>query len=244
MLKSPLPNRLQRSIGTIVGLALASVVAGTVYAASATTSQHAAAPKLVAASEYQLDMMVELGTDSAHASHAERATLALCMAPHESGSVVTHGWKIDASTLPEADNRVRIDMTVTDAGGKPVAHVQWHGKLGESLHANGHGEDGKHQYAIEVTPQAGCPARSTAAAATGARSSMINQSVKNQPARAVAESMASKAGLELANPEALDNRLVTLNFEQIPAERALQLVADIDGKKATFDGKQVRFESK
>ena len=49
--------------------------------------------------------------------------------------------------------------------------------------------------------------------------------------------MASKAGLELANPEALDNRLVTLNFEQIPAERTLRLVADIDGKKAVFNGK-------
>lgn len=243
MLKQTPPSRLRRGAGTIAGLALASVVAGTVYAASAASALHAAAPKLVAASEYQLDMMVELGTDGGHANHVERAALALCMAPHESGSVMTHGWKIEATSVPEADNRIHLDMTVTGAGGEPVAHVQWHGKLGESLHANGHGEDGKHQYAIDVTPQAGCPAR-TATAETGARLFMINQNVKDQPARAVAESMASKAGLDLTNPEALDNRLVTLNFEQIPAEHALQLVADIDGKKALFDGKQVGFESK
>jgi len=42
----------------------------------------------------------------------------------------------------------------------------------------------------------------------------------------------------------LDNRLVTLNFDQIPAERAMQPVADIDGMRAVFDDKRVRFEAK
>jgi len=244
MLKLAPPSRLRRIFGNITGLILATAVAGSVYAASATSDRHpAATSKSTTASEYQLDMMVELGIDNAHASHAERMTLALCMAPGESGSATVHGWKIDAVTKPQGDNRVHIDLALTGAGNESVAHVQLRGALGELQHVAGQGSDGKHQYAVDVTPLAGCPAR-TATTATSARLLMINQNVKDQPARAVAESMASKTGLELANPEALDNRPVTLNFEQIPAGRALQLVADIDGKKAVFDGNKVRFEDK
>jgi type II secretory pathway component HofQ len=66
----------------------------------------------------------------------------------------------------------------------------------------------------------------------------------NQAERAVTTSVASKTELTLINPELLDNRLVTLNFEQIPAERAMQLIADIDGMKAVLEGDRVRFESK
>lgn len=56
--------------------------------------------------------------------------------------------------------------------------------------------------------------------------------------------MALETGLTLLNPEALDNRLVTLNFDKIPAERAMQLIADVDGVKAVFDGNRVHFEPK
>jgi beta-lactamase regulating signal transducer with metallopeptidase domain len=244
MLKLTPPGRLRRIFGNITGLILATIVAGSVYATSAMSDQRpVATSKSTAANEYQLDMMVELGSDGAHSNHAERMTIALCMAPGVGASATTHGWKIKTTTLPETGKRVRIDLTVAGPDKAPVEHVQLHGALGEALHTAGKGEDGKQRYAFDVTPLAGCPAR-TATAATSARLFMINQNVKNQPARTVAESMASKAGLELINPEALDNRPVTLNFEQIPAERALQLVANIDGKKATFDDKQVRFENK
>lgn len=244
MLKLIPPSRLQRSVGRITGLILATAVAGSVYAASAASDQRpTSTAKSGTTNEYQLDMMVMLGTDGAHSDHAERMTIALCMAPGEIARATNHGWKIETTTVPETDKRVRIDLTVAGPDGAPVSRTQLHGALGDALHAAGKGKNDKQRYAFDVTPLPGCPAR-TVAGATSARLFMINQNVKDQPARAVAESMASKAGLELANPEALDNRLVTLNFEQIPAERALQLVADIDGKKATFDGKQVRFENK
>ena len=60
----------------------------------------------------------------------------------------------------------------------------------------------------------------------------------------MAVSVALTAGLTLVNPEALDERLVTLNFDRITAERAMQLIADIDGAQAIFDGNQVSFKPK
>ena len=53
--------------------------------------------------------------------------------------------------------------------------------------------------------------------------------------------MATKAGYVIANPEALDEQSITFNFEQMPVEKALTLIAKIDGKDAVFHGKQVRF---
>ncbi|OOG64004.1 peptidase M56 [Rhodanobacter sp. B04] len=245
MLKSPLPGRLRRSVGMIASLTLASVVAGAVYAASAVAGQPSGMPATSAtdAHEYQLNMKVELTTDDAHRSHAERATLALCVVPGKGAAVSTQGWRVDATTLPEGDNRVRIDLAVTGTDSKKLADTQLHGALGESLHADGMGKDGKHRYAIDVTPLAGCPAR-TQAADTGARLKLLSQSVKNEPVRAVAKTVAAKAGLVLVNPELLDERPVTLNFEQITAERAMQLLADIDGMKAVFEGSRVHFEPK
>lgn len=241
MLKLPLPGRVRRSTGMIAGLVLATVLAGSVYAASKPSGPHVGTP--AGTNEYQLNMMVKLSTDDAHASHVERMTLALCMAPSKSGTVSTHGWKVDATPVLEGENRLRIDLAVTDTSGVPVAHTQLHGTLGEALHAEGNGEDGKHHYAIDVTPQVGCPAR-TASADTGARLHLVSKTAKDESARSLATTVASKAGLTLINPEVLDTRPVTLNFEQIPAERAMQLIADIDGMKAAFEGSRVRFEPK
>jgi beta-lactamase regulating signal transducer with metallopeptidase domain len=241
MLKLPMPGRLRRHAGRIAGLVLAAVVGGSAYAASAPPDQHAGTAAGI--NEYQLEMKLELTTDDAHAGHAERMTVALCMAPGKSGTVMTHGWNLDATPTPEGDDRLRIDLAVADADGKAVAHTRVHGVLGESLHAEGKGVDGKHRYAVDVTPLAGCPAR-TAMAHTGARLSLVSESVQNESARAVAVSVAAKAGLALVNPESLDERLVTLNFDQVPAERAMQLIADIDGRKAVIDGSRVHFEPK
>lgn len=242
MLKSPLPSRFRRHAGTMAIVALACAVGGTVYAASAPSGQ---GPAMAAGSvgEYQLDMKLELGSDDLHASHAERTSLALCMQPGKSGSVTTHGWTVEATPAPEGDSRLRIDLAVTGTDGVAVARTELHGALGEPVHAQGNGEDGKHRYAIDITPLAGCPARS-ATADTGARLRPVSQAVRNESARAVAVSVALASGLTLVNPEALDNRLVTLNFDNIPAERAMQLIADIDGAKAVFDGNRVSFESK
>lgn len=244
MLKLPLPGRLSRTVGSVAGVALACLVAGVVYAASAPAGdRRGTSPASVTVNEYQLEMMLKLSTDGTHASHAERMTLALCMAPGKQGSVVTHGWKVDAMPLPEGKGQLRIDLAVSRVGGVRVAHAQLTGALGDSLHAEGHGDDGEHRYAIDITPRAGCPAR-TAEVGTGARLRLISQVAKNESVRTVAVAVAAKAGLLLVNPGMLDNRPVTLKFDQIPAERAMQLIADIDGMRAVFDDRRVRFEPK
>jgi beta-lactamase regulating signal transducer with metallopeptidase domain len=240
MLKLPLPGRLRRSAGRIAGLALFAAAAGSVYAASVPSDR--LAPATASAREYQLEMMIELATDGADASHVERMTLALCMAPGKSGTVITHGWKIDATPVPEGRN-LRVDLAVTGPAGASVVQTRLHGALGEILHAEGEGNDGRHRYAVDVTPLIGCPAR-TATTDIGARLHLVSQAAKNEPAHALALTVAAKAGLTLVNPELLDNRAVTLNFEQIPAERAMQLIADIDGMKAVFEGSRVHFELK
>ena len=51
-------------------------------------------------------------------------------------------------------------------------------------------------------------------------------------------------GFVLVNPEAVDQRQVTLDFQQVPAASAMRMVADIAGVRAIFDGQHVRFEPK
>ncbi len=94
---------------------------------------------------------------------------------------------------------------------------------------------------IGVTPGMGCDGRSLLSVW---HPMTIDRHAESRPARVLAESVAARAGLVLANPEALDNRLVSLNFEQVPATSALQLIADIDGYRAAFNDKQVHFEPK
>ncbi len=72
----------------------------------------------------------------------------------------------------------------------------------------------------------------------------VHQHAKQSSARTLAEAVAVRAGFVLVNPEALNNCPVTLNFEQVPATSALQLIADIDGMRAVFEDKQVHFEPK
>lgn len=93
---------------------------------------------------------------------------------------------------------------------------------------------------LGVTPSNGCSGSSSALG----NFVKIDQRAKGRSARALAESMAAKAGFVLVNPEALDNRPVALNFEQVPATSALQLIADIDGMRAVFHDNMVNFEPK
>ena len=125
-------------------------------------------------------------------------------------------------------------------GAVPLAHSRLHGALGQTLHAAGTGVDGKHSYAIDVTPQLGCPARVVAAASPV----KVTEHVTNGTVRAVAESIAPKAGWTLVNPEALGHAAVTLSFNDLPAGTVLQRVADPAGVNLVLDGKRVRFAPK
>ncbi|WP_426700621.1 M56 family metallopeptidase [Rhodanobacter sp. Col0626] len=238
MLKLPSPNRRRREAGMIVGFALAIVVAGSVYAASA--PQGALASQKVQGPEYQLDMQVELATDDGHKRHAQTVAMALCVAPGKAAKASVGGMMVQAITMPADDGQVRIDLAVADHGASPLAHRQLHGALGQTLHATGTGVDGKQTYAIDVTPQAGCPARAMAEASPV----KVTEHVTNSTTRAVAESIAAKAGWTLINPDALGNAPVKLSFNDMPAGTALQRVADLAGMKLVLDGKRVHFTPK
>lgn len=66
--------------------------------------------------------------------------------------------------------------------------------------------------------------------------------VQGSPARQVVASIARQAGFVLVNPEAVDERKVTLHFQDVAANRAMQMVANADGMRAVFEGRRVRFE--
>ena len=238
MLKMPSPNRQRRNIGMIAGFALAIVVAGSVYAAS-TPPVPRAIPKVQGA-EYQLDMTVEGSTDDGHKRHTDTAAFALCMGPGATAMANIGDLKVEAITVPAEKGQVRIDLAVTNVGISPPVRSQLHGALGKTLHAKGTGADGKHAYAVDVTPQAGCPARVLAEASPA----KVTEHITNGTARAAAESIAAKAGWTLVNPDALGNAPVTLSFNDMSAGTALQRVADLAGMKLVLDGKQVRFENK
>ena len=235
MLKLPAPNRRRRNAGMLAGFALAIVVVGSVYAAG--TPQESREPRKAHGPEYQLDMQVELTIDNGHERHTEAADVALCMAPGKAATASVGAVKVEATTVPVDDGQVRIELAVTSAGASPPAHSQLHGVLGRTLHAAGTGADGKPAYAVDVTPQAGCPARVIAEASPV----RVTEHVTNGAAREVAESIAAKAGWKLANPRALGDAPVTLSFNDMPAGTALQRVADLAGMKLVLDGKRVRF---
>lgn len=238
MLKMSAPNRQRRNAGMIAGFLLILVVVGSVYAASA--PQGARAASATPGAEYQLGMQIELTTDDGHKRHMEAADLALCVAPGKAAMASVGAFEVEATTVPVEDGQVRIDLAVTNAGISPLAHNQLHGALGKTLHVTGTAVDGKHTYAIDVMPQAGCPARAIADASPV----KVTEHITNGTARAVAESIAAKAGWTLVNPDALGNAPVTLSFNDMSAGTALQRVADLAGMKLVLDGKQVRFENK
>lgn len=238
MLKLPAPNRRRRNAGVIAGFALAIVVVGSAYAAGAPQEPRGA--RKVHGPEYQLDMQVELTIDNGHERHAETADFALCMAPGKAAMASVGAVKVEATTVPVDDGQVRIDLAVSNAGTSPLAHSRLRGALGRMLHAAGTGADGKPAYVVDVTPQAGCPARVIAEASPV----RVTEHVTNGTAREVAESIAAKAGWKLANPRALGDAPVTLSFNDMPAGTAMQRVADLAGMKLVLDGKRVRFAPK
>lgn len=239
MLKLSTPSRLRRHAGLLAGATLLTAISGIVYAASAPLHQ-ASAPAVHAGKQYQLDLNIELANPT-H-SHAERAHVALCMAPGEHASMRTHGLEFRTVTVPAGGERVRVDLLVTTVtNSKPLARSQLQGKLGEPLHAQGAGVDGQHPYVASITAQVGCPARDAEAEAGAVK---VSEHVVRGNARDVAVAVASRAGWTLVHPEVLSTAPVSLNFESIPAAEAMRLLAEVGGAKVHFEGRSVRFERK
>ena len=241
MLKLPSHSSAGRRLGGLASLAVAGALAGTVYAASAPMAPQTQQPS-AAAGQYQLDIKLALTGDDAQASHARRLKVALCMAPGEAASLATQGIVLEATTRPATGKRVSIDLAVRQKAGVAPVHDRLVGALRQPLHASGKVPGGSEQYTLEITPQFGCPA-GAAAAAKGAEAP-ITMKVRGTAAREVIGWIATTAGFVLVNPEAVDQRQVTLDFQQVPAAAAMQMVADADGVRAIFDGQHVRFEPK
>ena len=241
MLKLPSHSPARRRLGGLVSLSIAGALAGTVYAASAPMAPQAQRAG-AAAEQYQLDIQLALTRDDAVASHARRFKVALCMVPGQAATLETRGIAFDATTRPLVGQRVSIDLAVRETAGATAVQNHLVGTLRQPLHASGKVPGGDQQYTVEITPRPGCPASATAA--RDGVDAPITMKVQGSAARQVVGWIAATAGFVLVNPETVDQRKVALNFEQVPATSAMQMVADIDGLRAVFDGRRVRFEPK
>lgn len=161
MLNLPLPGPLVRRAGFVAMLGACAAISGFVYAATAPASTARSLPATVA-NEYQLDMAVDVVGDDGSRRHADKASLALCMKPGEKGSVSVHVWSLDATAVPDQEGHVRMALDLKDGAGASLARPELRGTLDSASHVEGMALDGKHRYAIDITPRAGCPAREKA----------------------------------------------------------------------------------
>ncbi|MBP1474662.1 hypothetical protein J7I44_10150 [Frateuria sp. MAH-13] len=239
MLKMPTPGSTRRCLGFLASAAIAVAFSGALYAASAPVMPQSAPSKDAGSGRYQLDIQLVLSSDGAEARHARRLDLAVCGAAGETSTVATRGIELDAVTRATGGQHVSIDLAVRDQAGARPAQSRLQGVLDQPLLASGKVPGSDVQYTLRVTPRLGCPA-SAVTAAGGER--LITMKVKGTAARTVAKAIASQAALVLVNPEALDERAIALDFQQVPAAAALQMVARTDGVHAVFDGTRTRFE--
>jgi len=254
MLKLQQPDLLRRRAGGVLLAALAIGMAGAVYA---TTPSPQAKTGDGFSGHYTLKIDVAMG------GHPDSMHFIRCLKPGEytelSGTDTSNlSWRGRFAVSPVTGGQLEVSTQVDtrfDRGGgnvrtqsaKPIVRTM-PGQQASIVF--GQIVDGKHlenvklennTIKIGVTPTMGCDSEGLSSAWHPVT---VDQQAKGSSARALAESVAAKAGLVLVNPEALDNRPVTLNFEQVPATSALQLIADIDGLRAIFNDKRVHFEPK
>ena len=236
MLKHQAPNR-RRKLAGMLFLSTGMVgAAGLVYAASQGSA--AMAPTIKAPSGYQLALVVSRGDKTL-------STSALCTSGAQPATILQNGldgvgtWQFTFAVKSAGEHQVQVDVngSVDESGKRTTVKPTLRGPLGQAMLVKvGDTESKSPPLQVAITPTAGC-----SAAMASAQPGTITESVKDGHVRDVAQSMATKAGYVIANPEALDEQSITFNFEQMPVEKALTLIAKIDGKDAVFHGKQVRF---
>jgi bla regulator protein blaR1 len=150
-------------------------------------------------------------------------------------------WRLLFDVTPASAGQVQVHLTGT-AGGQasPPLNATLRDALGQVMKFKIADADTKGRSVdLSITPSAGCAAFSATTSAE-----KITVHLVNIGARSALVSIAGKAGLTVTNPQLLDDRLVTFNFEQIPVGTALQLITSTEGKKAVVDGRSVHVESK
>lgn len=249
MLKQPVPSSARRLLAHAVLGAI--VVAGSmsVYAAqSARAPQHR---MMTDANHFTLKI------DIATRGHTSSMHFTQCLAKGKPFDVSgsdgpDFSWQGQFAVTPLAAGRIQVASNihtrlnqgggkVLTMDGKPVVHtlagqrasIVFGQKVEKPL------ENGSVRF--DLTPIPGCGADAIAAMP---ESAPIDAASKATPAREAVEELATKAGFILVNADALSERPVAFRFDQMAPVSAIQLLADIDGKRAVFNGKSVRFEPK
>lgn len=230
MLKQPAPGRLASRTFRIAVVALASALSLAVYAGSSS------APAALLANELQLNMTIDFQTQDTTHTIDDKAKLALCVKPGETGTIKSRDWNIEATATPRnGDIVTRLSVTdIRRESASPAIEVI--SQLGDTVSWIKDAPDRKtNLYNVHVTALAGC------VGAYNNTAGSITQNVKDTSAQVAANMIAAKAGFELENASALGDGKLAFNFQDIPAPIALQLVAKVAGMNAVFDGKKVRF---
>jgi len=238
MLKHACPTVVRRGSGALIAIVIGVALVGTVYANTARTG-HTQTAEAVAknGAEYQLNIGMDVTTQDDKGRHARRADMAICTYPGKPASVKFANLDLDAQLQAKHKNHVSVKFTLDSSIMNGTQSVELAGPLGKPMHMLFNGsmsaKDGQTQrIVLDVTPIAGCPARSK-----------VSQHMRKVSVRDAATTVAAQAGFVLDNPEALSTRPVSFKFESMDGHKAMQLLSRVDGKRAVFDGNHVRIES-
>lgn len=249
MLKQPVPTRTRRFLAHAALGAIVLAGSISVYAA-----QSAPAPQRRAIADTE---HFTLKIDVATRGHAPSLRFTECLAkgkPFDVSGTEDAGfsWHGTFTVTPTTDSQIQIagDLhTRLDQGGGHVRVMD--GKPIVRTHAGQAAavafgqryekplEDGTVWFNLIPTP--GCDADATTATPSLAP---VDGAAQARPVREAVRALAKKGGLTLLNADALSESPVTFNFDQMSPVFALQLLADIDGKRAVFNGRSVRFDPK
>jgi len=254
MLKSKSPSSTRRGVGAALIALFAGGIASAVYAA---VPSPAAQSGNGASDRYTLKIDVAMGghPESTHFTRCVRQGESIPLSGTDGDKLSWNGsFAVSPATAGQLEIRAQIDTRfdrgagkVRTMSGKPIVRTN-PGQPATIVF--GQVMDGSrldkikledNTIKIRVTPREGCESGSLLSAWQPVT---ISQRGEQRGAREMAAAVAAKAGLVLVNPEALDNRAVSLNFEKMQATAAMQLIADIDSMRAVFHDKRARFETK
>jgi hypothetical protein len=159
MLKQAQPGKVRRLGGAVLMAVIIPLGIGVAYAASAPAALSPAGSSRAAAREYQLGMKVEWVDGSDSHGRVRRLAVAMCQAPGKAMRVSFVSMAMETIVTPLQEDHVRIAATIFDADGHKIAQPVLIGALGDPLRVTMEGTDTRPRYTLEVTPVAGCPAR-------------------------------------------------------------------------------------
>lgn len=249
MLKQPVSNRTRRLVAYTALTAIVLSGSWSVYAA-----QPVPAPANHAATDAD---HFTLKVDIATRGHAPSMHFTQCLAKGKpfdlSGSDGPgFSWHGQFTVTPAAGGQIevasdlhtRLDQgggKVSAQDGKPIVRTRAGQQATIVFGRKGAAplDDGSVRF--DLTPVPGCGADVLASLPEQVPT---DTAAKATPVREAAQALASKAGFTLVNADALSERPVSFKFDKMSPVAALQLLADIDGRQAVFNGGSVRFEPK